>query len=673
MEFPKKLKSWLSNIWSPVGRGGGGTSRWTGGGADLYGEQPDPGTAELLSAYSDVVYACVRLIAESVAGVELKLCVATRPGDRAPAAPTRSLGRRSVESIRKTAPAWSRKAAVVEEITDHPLLDLLDRPNPVMSGTALLAVTAAALELAGVAYWSVSQSEIWYLPPHTVEPQYDERGHVTGYTQHAGTDGEVVYRPDAIVHFKTSNPLDPYGAAGVSPLASVWQRVLIGLQELSSWQAVLTNMAQPSALVGPPPGETFTTAQADRLTKQLYERFGLGRQGGIWVQTDPYQYTAIGTPPKDLTSLQIYDQIKTAVCNAFGVPRQLLDLMESNYASAETAERSFAKYCLKPRVLSLLDTINRHWIARHSDRLYLATDEIVRPDQTVLLQETQALVGGNVITINEGRVRHGYDPLPGYDRLAAQVVGGGLGTPAALTGGKSVKSIDPGAGQMGGVLRQLFIQLGRETLARVRDDIGQKAFVPVEEWTAEIARQCSPFLRLAYQTGADSMIAQLGGDPSMRLLAVPKLADAVGQAALAFAESTLATTSQEVDAAVADVRRQLQAGLSRGEANRVIADRVEGIFTDLSENRSYLIAETESARARHAGEQIVARESGLQVSKKWLADGLACPVCSKLNGRSVGLNEPFTDDGRGGPYSRVDHPPAHPGCRCSQGYEVADK
>ena len=667
----RRLKSWAASIWTPVGGGRSGSG--FGFAADIYGEHADPTTAELLGAYSDVAYACVRLISQSVAGVELKLVATTRPGDRSPTSFTRSLSRRAVQAIRKNYPAWSRKAAHVEEVVDHPLLDLLDRPNPVMSGTDLIGTTVCSLELCGVAYWSVSQEAIWLLPAHTVAPEYDDLGHVVGYIQHAGTEGEVRYAPDQVIHFKSTNPLDPYAAAGVSPLMSVWQRVLIGRQELSSWQAVLSNMAVPSALVGPPPGETFTTAQADRLTKSLYERFGLGRQGGIWVQTDPFVYTPVSTPPKDLTSLQVYDQIKTAICNAYGVPRQLLDLQDSNYASAETARRSFEQYALKPRVLAIIDTLNRHWISRYSDRLHLATDEVVRPDQTVLLQETAQLVGGNVITINEGRIRHGYDPLPGMDRLASQVVGGGLGTPAALTGGKSIrKSIDPGAGQMAGVLRTLFRKLQADVMARVTENIQSKSFIPAAEWTEEIARQCSPFLRLAFQGGADSMIAQLGGDPSMRLLAVPKLSDAVQQAALAFAESTLQTTNLEVDAAVAEVRRELQQGLPRGEANRKITEKIEGIFSDLSERRSYLIAETESARARHAGEVLMAKESGLTVRKKWIADGLACPTCSTLDGRIVGLEEPFADDGRSGPYSRIDHPPAHPACRCSQGYEVSD-
>ena len=265
---------------------------------------------------------------------------------------------------------------------DHPLLDLLACPNPQMSGSDLIRSTSCSLELCGVAYW-LTGTELWLLPAHTVTPDYDDRGQVVRYLQHAGTDGEVSYLPDQIIHFRSASPLDPYGTAGVSPLQSVWQRVLIGRQELSSWQAVLTNMAQPSGIVGPPQGETFTESQADRLTKQLYERFGLGRQGGIWVNTDAYTYTPVSTPPKDLTSLQVYDAVKTSVCNAYGVPRQLLDLQDSNYASAETARRSFEQYCLKPRILSLLDAINRHLVSRHSNRLHLATDEIVRPDQTV--------------------------------------------------------------------------------------------------------------------------------------------------------------------------------------------------------------------------------------------------------------------------------------------------
>src|SRR4051812_22088934 len=127
----------------------------------------------------------------------------------------------------------------------------------------------------------------------------------------------------------------------------------------------------------------------------------------------------------------------------------------------------------------------------------------------------------------------------------------------------------------------------------------------------------------------------------LRRLPVQVLDRAVNRASLLLADSTLATTDLQVAEAVQQLREAMRKGLYEGEANAQLSERVSAIFTDLEQRRAYLIAETESARAKHTGELMAIEDAGVEAKKVWLADNMACPKCSPLNGMAKDLSEPF--------------------------------
>lgn len=145
---------------------------------------------------------------------------------------------------------------------------------------------------------------------------------------------------------------------------------------------------------------------------------------------------------------------------------------------------------------------------------------------------------------------------------------------------------------------------------------------------------------------------------------------ACSKLSLDLALSTLATTTLRVDEALAATREAIADGLDRGEAVKRLTERVQGIFH--SPQRALAIAMTESSRAMHAGQVMLARGTGgLVKGKKWLASSDACPTCEELNGKEVGLDEPFDVDPKGGPYAITYHPTLHTHCMCTM-TEVLD-
>ena len=144
----------------------------------------------------------------------------------------------------------------------------------------------------------------------------------------------------------------------------------------------------------------------------------------------------------------------------------------------------------------------------------------------------------------------------------------------------------------------------------------------------------------------------------------PLVGEAVRQMAFAFAASTLATATREVNSALDLLRLALYEGLSEGEGLRELARRLGAIFD--SPKRAELIARTEAQRAVYAGEVMAARQSGVVSGLKWLSAPACCDICAALDGKEVPLGAPFaTGVGKNPAYSSVYHPPYHPRCRCS--------
>lgn len=219
-------------------------------------------------------------------------------------------------------------------------------------------------------------------------------------------------------------------------------------------------------------------------------------------------------------------------------------------------------------------------------------------------------------------------------------------------------------------LQRVFQRQASEVLGKVKafDEIQTKTlpadWLPLERWTEEAYRELSPIVALYYQAGAKSAVAELGGSPTLMHAVQPKLKEGVDRATLLFCRATNESTRLALDEALSKLRQELTEGLVEGDVKMAMAQRVQKVFTDASNDRAFVIGVTEASRGQHAAQEITARESGVVTGKKWLLSDDACPICKPLNGKVVPLGENFTVDGEG-PYSEVAYPPRHPQCRCT--------
>ncbi len=111
------------------------------------------------------------------------------------------------------------------------------------------------------------------------------------------------------------------------------------------------------------------------------------------------------------------------------------------------------------------------------------------------------------------------------------------------------------------------------------------------------------------------------------------------------------------------LREALIVSLEGGEPGLQLQARLVPIF---GTQRAFTIGLTESSRAVHAGQLAAARAEGVVTARTWLASGDACDACLSLDGKTVGLDEPFaTGASRNPAYATVMYPPLHPRCMCT--------
>lgn len=105
--------------------------------------------------------------------------------------------------------------------------------------------------------------------------------------------------------------------------------------------------------------------------------------------------------------------------------------------------------------------------------------------------------------------------------------------------------------------------------------------------------------------------------------------------------------------ALVNYRRSLK---EQGMAPALVASRVAQRAAELKEQRSRVVARTETTRALTEQRQ---EPWGDHQIKKWKAkDGSACPICKALDGTTRRVYNEY-DAG-------ITGPPAHPNCRCTE-------
>lgn len=230
----------------------------------------------------------------------------------------------------------------------------------------------------------------------------------------------------------------------------------------------------------------------------------------------------------------------------------------------------------------------------------------------------------------------------------------------------------------GRLLRRLLIQAikkqRREVLARIpRHDLATELPVHVADLTSHdgpMAEAMTPVLTTLWLESATKVVSRVGLVPGLDEWRVtnPRTRGKIEAQALRFCRSTNATTTQQLNDALRQLRRELVEGVvEQGESLVQLTKRVKAVFDRAETWRARRIAATEASRAVHAAQEDAAIASGVVAGFEWLISGDACPLCRKVaaEARMVPAGRPFAIVGHDPDYATIRHPPLHPSCMCA--------
>ena len=271
------------------------------------------------------VYACVRLLAETVAGLPLHLYRAQDDNNK-------------------------------EKAKEHPLYKLLYRqPNPEMTSFSFRETMMTHLLLWGNAYAQIIRDgrnnilSLYPLLPENMEVDRDKQGRIvyiyTSYTDETPKlqNKQIVFRADEILHIPG---LGFNGLIGFSPIAMMKNALGMNLAVEKYGSAFFKNGAQPSGVLEHP-GVLKNPEKIRQNWSDVYG--GPNNAHKVAVLEEGMSYKAISLPPEDSQFLSTRQFGVNEICRIFRVPPHMVqDLSHATFSNIEHQSIDYVTYTLKP-------------------------------------------------------------------------------------------------------------------------------------------------------------------------------------------------------------------------------------------------------------------------------------------------------------------------------------
>jgi len=270
------------------------------------------------------------------------------------------------------------------ELTAHPALKLMEKPNARMGGPDFFEALYGHLLLAGNAFVEPlaiggRPAELHLLRPDRMTILAGRDGWPQAYEYRAGgAVRRIAAEGDGppLLHLKLFHPLDDH--LGFPPLAAA--QVALDLHNAAArWnKALLDNSARPSgALVyQPKEGGNLSPDQYERLKTELDEGYsGPMRAGRPLLLEGGLDWKSMGLSPKDMDFVEARNGAARDVALAFGVPPMLLGIPGDNtYANYQEANRAFYRLTVLPLINRTAASLSGFLSALYGEELKLLPD-----------------------------------------------------------------------------------------------------------------------------------------------------------------------------------------------------------------------------------------------------------------------------------------------------------
>lgn len=321
------------------------------------------------------VYACVRVLAEGIAGLPLHLYRYDEKGNQVKAA-------------------------------DSKLYFLLhDEPNPEMTSFIFRETLMTHLLLWGNAYAQIVRNMrgeivgLYPLMPDRMTVGRDENGALYyeytryGDESHSTILGTVRLSPNEVLHIPG---LGFDGLVGYSPIAMARNAIGMGLAVEEFGAKFFEKGAAPAGVLEHP----TIVKDAERIRNNWENVYGgSGNSGKVAILEEGMKYSPISIPPDQAQFLETRKFQLNEIARIYRVPPHMIgDLEQSSFSNIEQQALEFVKYTLGPWVMRWEQQLSKALLSPKEKGVYFAkfnVDGLLRGDY-------QSRMNGYAIGINNG-------------------------------------------------------------------------------------------------------------------------------------------------------------------------------------------------------------------------------------------------------------------------------
>ena len=589
---------------------------------------------------------------------------------------------------------YAENAGDFEEVVSHPVLDLLNAPNPIMSSVFFFQSLYMAAQMAGNGYMHCVQpttrgvSELWPMQPQNVWIMLDRTNYVVGYGYGRDAASERAFGADEVIHYRHApHPRLPY--MGMGPLHVAFNEADIESASTENELAMWRNGARPDYVMEAPPDTT------DEQVKDLERRVNASHRGprnkgkflvARAIKVQPIQFT-----PKEMEYIAGRQDIERRIWAAFGLPESEVRMNDANLASSLTGSTQYLRQTIKPAIDSVADLLTKELLPKFGadpGEMWFAYDNCVPSDETGEANRLVALVNARILTTNEARAELNREPIEGGDEFPEPTSAFGqmppqdsqsqsdsemesedgqgaemtdaedAGTSAGEMGTKAyadrrhlhTKDKDeyaPNVGDEQIAAMQRMTESLKEVFLRQPVDVrGETIVLPGLE--QELAAAIRPYARQFLQAGVR------WGYRELSAAGVSSPFEVTPVRAMEFLNSYTISLSRGLsDTTQADLKSALSTGLSAGESLAQLNARVAGALQESAGWRAERIARTETVRSYVEGSRLAYRDNGIE-KERFILSAEPCPQCVEA---AAMYREPQ-------PIGTMTVP-VHPQCRCA--------
>lgn len=263
------------------------------------------------------VYACVRVIAETIASLPLHV--------------------------------YKRSEDGMTRVYDHPLSFLLhDEPNKEMTSFVFREILMHHILTVGNSYAQIIRNgagnviALWPLLPNKMRV---ERSTIDGqiyYHYNTDNQGEVVLSSDEVLHIPG---LGFDGIMGYSPIAMCKNAIGLAMAAENFGSKFFEGGATPSGILKHP-GQL---KEPEKLRDEWNRTYGSGGNRGVAVLEEGLDYQQISISPDDAQFLETRKFQVAEICRIFRVPPHMIaDLDKSSFSNIEQQSLDFVKNTVGP-------------------------------------------------------------------------------------------------------------------------------------------------------------------------------------------------------------------------------------------------------------------------------------------------------------------------------------